>query len=115
MDLETTVKKSCCNEGSRTDQGSNDKEMNLQAIQQGFKGKCDNCNQWGHKAVNCPQKNNSDQGSGNNYNKRKETRTCDFCNKKGHVKINCWKNPDGKNHKPKKCGAATSNKASLCS
>ena len=55
----------------------------------GFKGKCNNCGKWGHKAVNCPDKN-QDKPSGNGDGKGKG-KFCKFCRKPGHTIDQCWK------------------------
>ena len=51
-----------------------------------FKGICNNCGKYGHKAANCrgPKKDANRDSAG-----RKETRTCYNCGKAGHIAKNC--------------------------
>ena len=71
----------------------------------GFKGKCNRCGRWGHKARDCRSggNNNNNNNNGNQNrnqnNNRNESRNgnrkfqgkCNYCNKVGHKEADCWK------------------------
>jgi len=58
----------------------------------GFKGKCNNCGAWGHKSVECPQRQNNHSGSqGQGYQPRRFTGQCYYCGLFGHKAVNCHK------------------------
>jgi anti-sigma28 factor (negative regulator of flagellin synthesis) len=53
-----------------------------------FQGKCYICKQDGHRAYECPQKDEA------------KVMQCDLCHKKGHTKERCWENPEYKGKRP---------------
>ena len=54
----------------------------------GFKGKCNKCGKWGHKAKDCHSNGNNNNG---NNNGKRFTGKCNYCNKVGHKEAACWK------------------------
>ena len=50
-----------------------------------FKGKCNFCGKWGHKAADCREKKKSEGGKSPKFNG-----TCNFCGKYGHKEKDCW-------------------------
>lgn len=68
-----------------------------------FKISCYNCNETGHKKINCPQlrfkdfklnknKNNNNARSNvhREYNNQNTSNVCNICKKRGHIEKNCW-------------------------
>ena len=64
----------------------------------GFKGRCHNCGKYGHKAVECKDKNNNTGGASNKGNSNGSGREfkgkCYKCGEKGHMKRDCPKGKD---------------------
>ncbi len=54
----------------------------------GFKGKCNQCGQWGHKKDKCP--NGSGTSNGNDKSNT-STEKCFYCNKTDHKSTDCFK------------------------
>ena len=52
-----------------------------------YKGRCNRCGGWGHKASQCPTKKGHAQPSGVGSNR--EFRRCHYCKEKGHIVKNC--------------------------
>merc|ERR1712224_562411 len=55
-----------------------------------FKGRCNLCGKFGHKAVDCPTKHKKDNG-GNGGDKGRFNGKCLYCGKWGHMKQDCKK------------------------
>ena len=64
-----------------------------------FKGRCNYCGKFGHKAIQCNKKKNDEKNKsqGNNGNRRFNGK-CNFCGKFGHKEVHCWE----KHGKPNK-------------
>lgn len=73
-------------------------ELGMAGIE--FKGKCHNCNEYGHKATACPHKKRK-----YSYDKMKswnlKRRKCGNCGKLGHEEKDCWNKPENMHKKPK--------------
>ncbi len=61
-------------------------EYGTKALLHIFKGRCNNCGEYGYKGENCHQK----KSSGVKKCRNKEP-TCHYCKKPGHIKRNCYK------------------------
>ena len=57
----------------------------------GFKGKCNNCGEWGHKGYQCPKKGNGGNENSNNSggSSNKFSGKCHYCKKVGHRAFEC--------------------------
>jgi hypothetical protein len=79
--------------------GNDGGEMVLSA----FGGTCNNCQEKGHRANQCPKKDGPNNGcrntSGNTREKFKGE--CNNCGKIGHKKSDCWQLEKNKNKRPK--------------
>ena len=79
------------------DEGSDDDEdeeetalMANGGFKKPFKGRCHSCGKFGHKSVECPNKNKRDNG-GNGGDKGRFNGKCFYCGKWGHMKQDCNK------------------------
>ena len=75
--------------GKTSTTGSSDGEHETALFAGGFKGKCNNCGEWGHKGYQCPKKGNN-AGSNNNSG-NKFSGKCHYCKKVGHRAFECRK------------------------
>ena len=70
-----------------------------------FSGKCFNCDEEGHKAVDCkkPRKNvnNRTQRFSRNNRRTKTNKKCHNCGKPGHLANDCWEKEENKHKRPK--------------
>ena len=80
----------------------------------GFKGKCNNCGEWGHKGFQCPKKGGGN-GNTNNSGGNKFTGNCHYCKKAGHRAFECRKKKadKGNRNNTERSGAAI-DEASEC-
>ena len=64
-----------------------------------FNGVCNYCNQYGHKAVDCPlkpsqgQRRNGFMNAGSNTGGRMTRTPCKLCGQNSHMENRCWENP----------------------
>ena len=62
-----------------------------------FNGNCNHCNQWGHRAAECPLKANQNfgrrQGFGNGNQAGRPRVPCRLCGQTTHMENRCWENP----------------------
>jgi len=81
-------------------QGRDNESENEETALVGFKGECRKCGKYGHKAVNCRQKdnnkdNNSKSSNSNSNNKNEKGKgfsgKCNYCGIRGHKEEKCWK------------------------
>jgi hypothetical protein len=66
-------------------------------------GTCNNCQEKGHRAYQCPKKAGHSNGNLNvgGNTKGKFSGTCNQCGKIGHKKSDCWQLNENKNKCPK--------------
>ena len=74
---------------SGANNNSNDDGHETALFAGGFKGKCNNCGEWGHKGFQCPKKGGNDNG--NNSGGSKFSGKCHYCKKVGHRAFECRK------------------------
>ena len=74
--------------GGKTGRNWNDDRDETALFAGGYKGKCNSCGEWGHKARDCKLKKKG--GSGNN-NKNEFRWKCYNCHEKGHKAKDCPK------------------------
>lgn len=105
------------------------REGEISLLASGFGGKCYECGETSHRAVDCPNKNNRNRngygknnngyrggGANNSNNKKKFTGKCNGCGKVGHKVADCWLLEENKHKRPQgwkggangKAGAAIS-------
>ena len=60
----------------------------------GFKGKCNNCGEWGHKGYQCPKKSGNNENGGNKFSGK-----CHYCKKIGLRAYECRKKKAEKGNK----------------
>ena len=77
---------------AESDEEENSEEIALVAggFKKPFKGRCNVCGRFGHKAVDCPTKNKK-ENKGNNGDKGRFNGKCYYCGKWGHMKQDCKK------------------------
>ena len=78
--------------GKRTIDSNTNDEGETALFAGGFKGKCNKCGRYGHKAKDCRSNSNGNSsGNNNNNGSRKFNGECHYCGKKGHMKKDCFK------------------------
>ena len=82
---------------SGANNNSNDDGHETALFAGGFKGKCNNCGEWGHKGYQCPKKGGN--GNGNNSGGSKFSGKCHYCKKVGHRAFECRKKKTDKGNK----------------
>ena len=83
---------------------SNDKERDGETalFAGGFKGKCNNCGKYGHKAKDCHDKARGKGKDGKKNQARKFNGKCNYCGKPGHMAKDCFKKKKAEDEKGEK-------------
>jgi hypothetical protein len=83
----------------------------------GFKGKCNNCGQYGHKSRDCRNKKKKNNNNNRNHKNNKENGDkdneknpfldkCHYCKKEGHMAKDCFKKKRDEKQKGESASAA---------
>jgi len=97
---------------SGSSNNSKDDEHETALFAGGFKGKCNNCGEWGHKGYQCPKKGSNENG--NNSGGNKFSGKCHYCKKVGHRAFECRKKKADKGNKGSERTAAAIDDNSEC-
>ena len=92
---------------------SNDDGHETALFAGGFKGKCNNCGEWGHKGFQCPKKSGGNE-SNNNSGGNKFSGKCHYCKKVGHRAFECRKKKADKGNKSSERSGAAIDEESEC-
>jgi len=88
LEYETVLKWKKHGEENEDDSDESDEENEKAFFSTQFKGRCNNCGKYGHKASRCRQRMRDTQENNNQQN-AKSNRTCNYCGKYGHKESNC--------------------------
>ena len=68
-----------------------DKEIYKALVKSQFKGRCNNCGEYGHKEQYFRSNEMNDNINDNTGNKGRFNGTCNYCNEFGHKQADCYK------------------------
>jgi len=90
LEYERFLKWKTHGEENEDDSDESDEENEKAFFSTQFKGRCNYCGKYGHKASRCRQRmRDMDTQENNNQQNAKSNRTCNYCGKYGHKESNC--------------------------